>query len=236
MRAARRITIADVAADAGVGADDVAGGRLATDHLISLGRRRIGFLGDEVFAKPPVGLGFTSSEHRLRGYQRALAAAGIDFDAGLVRRAPHSAAAAAELAAQLLKSPGPPSAIFAASDTQAIGALAAADRLGVPVPGQLSVIGFFDDIESATLLGLSTVRQPLERSGAGGARRLCALLRGERVSPLRQELALEVVQRASSARHQGPGAAPHDPDPPALALPAPAVRRGTELPPTTPLE
>ena len=79
-----------------------------------------------------------------------------------------------------------------------MGVLAAADRYGIGVPGELSVIGF-DDIESAALLGLSTVRQPLVDSGAEGARRLCALLRGERVSPLRQQLALEVVQRSSTA-------------------------------------
>jgi hypothetical protein len=98
----------------------------------------------------------------------------------------------------LLALPERPSAIFAASDTQAMGVLTAADRGSLAVPGQLSVIGF-DDIESAALLGLSTVRQPLERSGAEGARRLCALLRGERVRPLRQQLALEVVQRSSTA-------------------------------------
>jgi len=85
-----------------------------------------------------------------------------------------------------------------ASDTQAMGVLTAADRCGIPVPGRLSVIGF-DDTESAALLGLSTVRQPLEDSGAEGARRLCALLRQERVSPLRQQLALEVVHRSSTA-------------------------------------
>ena len=79
-----------------------------------------------------------------------------------------------------------------------MGVLIAADRCGIPVPGQLSVIGF-DDIESAALLGLSTVRQPLEDSGAEGARRLCALLRKERVSPLRQRLALQVVHRSSTA-------------------------------------
>jgi DNA-binding LacI/PurR family transcriptional regulator len=179
--------------------DNVAGGRLATDHLIGLGHRRIGFVGDMAFAKPPAGLGFTSSADRLRGYRQALAAAGISFEADLIRRGVHDAAMAAEHAAQLLKSTDPPSAIFAASDTQASGVLAAADRLGVPVPDQLSVIGF-DDIESATFLGLSTVRQPLERSGAEGARRLCALLRGERVVPRRQELPIELVVRASTAR------------------------------------
>jgi DNA-binding LacI/PurR family transcriptional regulator len=178
---------------------DVLGGRLATEHLIGLGHRRIGFIGDETFSKPPAGLGFTSSAHRLRGYKQALAAAGIEAEAGLIQRGRHDAASAAEHAAQLLKSADPPSAIFAASDTQAIGVLAAADRLGVPVPGQLSVVGF-DDIESAAFLQLSTVRQPLDLSGAEGARRLCALLRGEQIRPLRQELPIELIARGSSAR------------------------------------
>ena len=181
--------------------DDVMGGRLATEHLIGLGHRRIGFIGDMAFGKPPAGLGFVSSGRRLRGYKQALAAAGIEVKAGLIRRGTHDAATAAEHAAQLLKSAGPPSAIFAASDTQAMGVLAAADRLGVAVPDQLSVVGF-DDIESATFVRLSTVRQPLDISGAEGARRLCALLRGERVHPVRQELPIELVPRASSATYQ----------------------------------
>jgi DNA-binding LacI/PurR family transcriptional regulator len=179
--------------------DDVAGGRMAAGHLIALGHRRIGFVGDTPFSSPPAGLGFTSSGRRLRGYKQALAAAGIPVEAALIRRGPHDTAVAAEQAAQLLKSPIPPSAIFAASDTQAIGVLAAADRLGVPVPDGLSVAGF-DDIESAAFLGLSTVRQPLSRSGAEGARRLCALLRGEEVRPMRQELPIELMARGSSAQ------------------------------------
>jgi DNA-binding LacI/PurR family transcriptional regulator len=179
--------------------DDMAGGRMATGHLIGLGHRRIGFVGDTTFAKPPAGLGFTSSADRLRGYRQALAGAGLGFEAGLVRRGPHDAATAAEHAAQLLKAYDPPTAIFAASDTQAIGVLAAAERLGVTVPGQLSVVGF-DDIESAALLGLSTVRQPLARSGTEGAQRLCALLRGERLRVRREKLPLELVARASTAR------------------------------------
>ena len=190
------------AANAGVPqtiVDDAAGGRLATGHLIGLGHRRIGFVGDMTSSKPPAGLGFTSSADRQRGYRQALAAAGIGAEDGLIRLGPHDTAVAAEHAAQLLKSPDPPSAIFAASDTQAIGVLAAADRLGVAVPGELSVVGF-DDIESATFLDLSTVRQPLARSGTEGARRLCAVLRGERVRPLRQELPIELMARGSSAR------------------------------------
>lgn len=181
--------------------DDVAGGRLATGHLLSLGHRRIGFVGDMPSGRPPAGLGFTSSASRLRGYRRALAAAGITTEPGLVRRGAHDSATAAEHAAQLLKAPDPPSAIFAASDTQAIGVLAAADRLGFAVPGQLSVVGF-DDIDPAAFLGLSTVRQRLALSGAEGARRLCALLRGQAVRPLRQELPIELVARDSSAERR----------------------------------
>ena len=182
--------------------DDVAGGRLAAGHLIGLGHRRIGFIGDMAFARPPAGLGFTSSADRLRGYRQALAEAGIGFEAGLIRCGPHDAATAADQAAQLLMAHDPPTAIFAASDTQAIGVLAAAERRGVTVPGQLSVIGF-DDIESAAFLGLSTVRQALARSGTEGAQRLCALLRGERLRVRRSELPLELVARASTARRGG---------------------------------
>jgi DNA-binding LacI/PurR family transcriptional regulator len=184
--------------------DDVLGGRLATAHLIDLGHRRIGFVGDTPFGKAPADLGFVSSAHRLRGYRQALAAAGINADADLIRQGAHDTGTAAEHAARLLKSPDPPTAIFAASDTQAIGVLSAADRLGVAVPGELSVVGF-DDIESASFLGLSTIRQPLGLSGTEGASRLCSLLRGERVHPLRQELAIELVARRSTALVLCPG-------------------------------
>ena len=182
--------------------DDVAGGRMATEHLLSLGHRRIGFVGDTRSRGKGNDLGSTSSQERLRGYRGALQEAGIGYDAGLVRRGPHGAANAEALAARLLSLPDPPSAVFAASDTQAMGVLAAADRAARPVPGELSVIGF-DDIESAKLLGLSTVRQPLEDSGVEGARRLCALLRGEPIGTLRQQLPLEVVHRSSTARLRG---------------------------------
>ena len=207
--------------------DDVAGGRLAAGHLLALGHRRIGFVGDTMrgaAATSRIGLGFVASQHRLRGYRQALAAAGAGHDPKLVRRGPHGPANAEALAAELLMLPDPPSAIFAASDIQAMGVLAAAERYGAAVPGDLSVIGF-DDIESAALLGLSTVRQPLADSGAEAARRLCALLRGERVSPLRQQLALEVVQRATTARFRPAGTGPRSP---AGGIPAGAVPPGRD--------
>ena len=179
--------------------DDVAGGRLVAEHLLALGHARIGFIGDRARRGLAATVGCTSSERRRAGLYDALMAAGIGVDPSLTRLGPHDPASAEAMAAELLAMPEPPTAIFAASDTQAIGVLAAADRLGVRVPHELSVIGF-DDIESASLLRLSTVRQPLQESGAEGARRLCALLRGERVLPLRQVLPIEIAQRDSSGR------------------------------------
>jgi DNA-binding LacI/PurR family transcriptional regulator len=199
--------------------DDVAGGRLATTHLLGLGHRRIGFIGDAVARKTACDLGFASSRRRLQGYRRALAAAGVATDPELVRLGPHGPGVAAELAEQLLRLPDPPTAIFAASDTQAMGVLRAAEQRGFPVPRRLSVIGF-DDIESAALLSLSTVRQPLEHSGAEAARRLCALLRGVQVRPLRQLLPLRIVQRPST------GLVPAGPAP-AGPVPAGPVPAGT---------
>src|SRR4051794_28339585 len=92
--------------------DDVGGGRVATEHLLARGHTRIGFVGDE--ARTP--LGFTSSELRLEGYRQALALAGIATDEQLIRRGVHGRGSARELAAELLRLPDPPSAIFAASD------------------------------------------------------------------------------------------------------------------------
>ncbi len=177
--------------------DDATGGRMAAEHLLALGHTRIGFIGDRVQRNTAKSLGFIASERRLDGYRRALAAAGVPADQELVRVGPYGPAHAEAFTEELLGRPDPPTAIFAASDTQAMGVLSAADRLDVAVPGQLSVIGF-DDIRLAALIGLSTVRQPLEESGAEGARRLCALLAGEQVRPLRQLLALTVVQRGST--------------------------------------
>jgi LacI family transcriptional regulator, galactose operon repressor len=188
--------------------DDVRGGMLATTHLLGLGHRRIGFIGDTGRVG---GLAFSSTTDRLRGYRQALSQAGIWADQELIRRGRHGSTAAEQMTLSLLGMPDPPTAIFAASDTQAAGVLSAAETAGAEVPHQLSVIGF-DDIEIAAPLGLSTVRQPLRESGARGAARLCHLLRGATVSPLREELPLELVPRRSTAAPQpSPGPAPEDP-------------------------
>ena len=154
-----------------VAIDDVAGGRLATEHLLGRGHTRIGFVGDT--AEDP--LRFTASELRLDGYRQALAGRGLAFDEGLVRRGEHGRESARALSAELLARAAPPTAIFAASDLQAIGVLEAAAAIGCGVPDQLAVIGF-DDIDFAEILGLTTVRQPLAEIGASAVELLLARL------------------------------------------------------------
>jgi DNA-binding LacI/PurR family transcriptional regulator len=159
--------------------DDVAGGELATQHLIDLGHRHIGFVGD-AFANP---FGFTSSRDRFEGYQRALAMAGRTPAKEDVALGAHGRYEARDLASQMLSNHDRPSAIFAASDTQALGVLAAAQDLGLHVPDDLSVVGY-DDIEACDFVGLTTVRQHLFESGRQGAQLLMSeIVRREPIPP-----------------------------------------------------
>ena len=179
-----------------VAIDDTAGGRLAVEHLLELGHRRIAFVGDD--EESP--WGFQSSARRRVGAAAAVAEAGGRL---IVRRGPHDREHARSLAARLLALDDPPTAIFAGSDLQAVGVLEAAEAASVDVPGDLSVIGF-DDVELARYVGLTTVAQPLESSGAQGARLLMEAMGG---APRRTcRLDLRLVRRSTTAsRGRSPG-------------------------------
>jgi LacI family transcriptional regulator len=172
--------------------DDTEGGRMATEHLLALGHRRIAFLGDEEANL----FGFDSSARRREGYEAAMAAAGVDIEPGWVLRRPHGRRHAREAAEELLAQDPRPTAVFATSDVQAMGVLEAAQAAGLPVPEQLSVIGF-DNVEAAGYTGLTTVAQPLEEIGALGAELLLRALSGEAVESRRMPLA--IVERGSTA-------------------------------------
>ncbi len=174
--------------------DDVAGGRLATEHLLSLGHRRIGFIGDNARSD----LGMSASENRRLGYLEALETAGIGPDFDLVARGPHSSEAAAVLATALFElGKRRPTAIFASSDTLAVGVIKAAQQYRLQIPDDLAVIGF-DNLEVSSILDISTVNQPLLESGTKGASKMASLLNGEIAKPHREELELDVVPRGSS--------------------------------------
>jgi LacI family transcriptional regulator, galactose operon repressor len=172
--------------------DDTEGGRMATEHLLELGHRRIAFLGDEEANL----FGFDSSARRREGYEAAMAAAGVPIEPDWVLRRPHGRRPAREAASWLLAQEPRPTAVFASSDVQAIGVLEAAQAAGLPVPEELSVIGF-DDVEAAGYTGLTTVAQPLEEIGALGAELLLRTLSGEAVESRR--MPLTVVERGSTA-------------------------------------
>jgi DNA-binding LacI/PurR family transcriptional regulator len=172
--------------------DDVLGGTMATEHLIARGHTNIGFIGDE-----PSPFGFTSSERRRHGMARALRDAGIARDGTLERRAPHGRDQARESAESLLRLSDRPTAIFAASDVQAMGVLEAARAIGLRVPEDLAVIGF-DDIEVAEVLGLTTVRQPLRETGARGVELLLAAIDRDGVEPTEEVAPLTVIARRTT--------------------------------------
>jgi DNA-binding LacI/PurR family transcriptional regulator len=176
--------------------DDVRGGELATSHLIELGHRRIGFVGD----KPPDPYRFTSSRDRTRGYELAHERAGIELRPEFVREGTHSHHVARSIAIDLLRLPQRPTAIFAASDVQALGVLEAARILGIRVPEELSVVGF-DDVEIAAYVGLTTVRQPLYESGRRGAELLLRMLDADEppAEPRTEQLPVEIVVRSTTA-------------------------------------
>ncbi len=140
--------------------DDVAGGRMAADYLIQKGHRRIAFLGDTdlpEYAIHPVGM-------RLSGFRQSMQSAGIPLPDDFVRLAPYTQEQTHRVAAELLNRPDPPTAIFAATDFQALGVLKAARKMGFLVPENLAIIGF-DDLDMAEYAELTTIRQHLDESG-----------------------------------------------------------------------
>jgi DNA-binding LacI/PurR family transcriptional regulator len=195
----RPVVLVDQAHDRlpAVHTDDVAGGRLATGHLLELGHRRIAFLGDAEANN----YGFTSSARRRAGYEEAMHAAGIELEPALMARGDHGREAAAAMTRELLGAEQPPTAIFAASDTQAVGVLETASALGVSVPGDLSIVGY-DDIELARYAGLTTVSQPLEESGRLAAELLLAALAGEPARGRQLEIDLVVRMTTGPARRK----------------------------------
>ena len=175
-----------------IAVDDVEGGEMATRHLVELGHRRIALIGDT-----PPEFRFDWSRDRTRGYERALERAASSCVASTCARARACCTSRAARRRELLWLPERPTAIFAASDTQAFGTLEAARALGMRVPEELSVIGF-DDIEVASYVGLTTVRQPLYESGRRGAELLLRALYGRPVDARTELLPLELVVRGTT--------------------------------------
>lgn len=173
--------------------DDVAGGRRATEHLLSLGHRKIGFVSDYEDRS----FSFTANRDRFTGYREALEAAGMPQRAEYHAYGTHSRASAYEEAHKLLALADRPTAIFATSDTLAIGVLEAAHSMNLSVPEELSVIGY-DDIEIAEYLNLTTIRQSLFESGVCGCELLLEAVDSPPALPQSVTLPTELVTRGTT--------------------------------------
>ncbi|WP_199422879.1 LacI family DNA-binding transcriptional regulator [Actinotalea solisilvae] len=175
-----------------VGSANFSGGVQATRHLLELGHRRIAFAGGAPTFPP--------SAERLQGYLSTLRAGGVDVDEALVRSQAHTFQAGVAMADRLLDLPRPPTAVFAASDSIALGVLASAQRHGLRVPQDLSVVGFDDSPAAVSSVPpLTTVRQPVAEMGRVALRTLLQLARGEAVDSHHVELATTLVVRDSTA-------------------------------------
>jgi LacI family transcriptional regulator len=174
--------------------DDVKGGYMATQHLIELGHTRIAYISDPLESP----FRFTSSLHRYQGYRQALDEAGIPFRPEYHRWAEHGEEQARDMARHLLELAEPPTAIFAASDTQAMGVIQAARDADLRIPEALSVIGY-DDIQAAKYMELTTVHQLLFESGQRGVGLLLETLENPQTEPVHEVLPIELIVRGTTA-------------------------------------
>ncbi|MBI3579843.1 MAG: LacI family DNA-binding transcriptional regulator [Ignavibacteriales bacterium] len=143
--------------------ENLQGAYIATKHLISLGHRRIGMLNANLESAP--------ARDRLKGFQKAMNEAGIEINPLLVKKSLSTKldGFTRESGYELMKEfialgKKNPTGIFVSSDIQAMGALAALTEAGLRCPEDVSIVGF-DDIELASHLGLTTMRQPMFEMG-----------------------------------------------------------------------
>jgi DNA-binding LacI/PurR family transcriptional regulator len=181
--------------------DDVAVARLATEHLLALGHREIAHIG----ASPEFDIDFHIPTQRRQGFEVALHAAGITPNPALYEPADFTIEGGFRAGKQLLGRPGDrPTAIFAASDEMAIGALLAARELGYRVPEDLSIIGI-DGHELGRFFQVTTVDQFPQEQGVRAAKALLAALEareqhGESPTVVPGQLPFELVVRATTTR------------------------------------
>jgi LacI family transcriptional regulator len=183
-----------------VGSTNFAGGLAATQHLLSLGHRRIGYLGGPTAA--------ACNQARMHGYRAAMEAAGVPIPDGYVRTGRFRYEDGIAQGAVLLDLPQPPTAVFAGSDETAAGVIEAARARGLRVPEDISVVGF-DDTQVAWFASppLTTVRQPLREMGAAALRTALRLANGEKLDSHHVELATALIVRGSTAQPPDSGAA-----------------------------
>lgn len=177
-----------------VAIDDFAAALAMTDHILSLGHLRVGFISGNPNQ--------TASARRLDGYRAALERAGIGVDPAMIAEGLFTYRSGLDAAEHLLDAADPPTAIFAANDEMAAATVAVAHRRGIDVPGDLTVCGF-DDTTLATAIWpeLTTIHQPIADMSRSAVELLVAEIRQQRGEgdPLGQVLDFTLIRRQSDA-------------------------------------
>lgn len=175
-----------------VGATNWAGGKAATEHLLALGHERIAYLGGPAAAECNVA--------RQHGYLAALMGRGVAARPEYLLTGSFSHDFGVLGTRRLMELSEPPTAIFAGSDSTALGVLEEARRQGLRIPEDLSLVGFDGtDLTEQTLPRLTSVAQPLKDMGRAALRSVLRLARGEVLDSAHVELATELVVRDSTA-------------------------------------
>lgn len=174
--------------------DDVDGGELAADFLISKGHQKLAFLGDTTdlgaFAILPI-------TQRLAGFKKGISKAGLTLPEDFICTAHYDVRDAEKKVKPLLSRPDRPTAIFCATDLQALGVVNQARQLGLRVPEDLAVLGF-DDLDLAGYFGLSTIRQALDESGLLAVEILLARINDPERPVRHVRLPLRIVERQTT--------------------------------------
>ena len=178
----------------GIIINDFEGGRMAADHLLKKGHKHVGFLGD---IEPPEKYSIHPVKSRLDGFQQRLAEAGIELPEEYIGSCTYEQEPTILAARALLTLNQRPTAVFVASDIQALSVMKVARQLGLRIPADLAIIGF-DDIDVADHVDLTTIRQHLDESGRLAVEMLLSRI-DDTSRPLQKiNLSLELLERQTT--------------------------------------
>lgn len=175
--------------------DEEQGGFVATEHLLSQGHRRVGFINvDRLESRLPAPYG------RLAGYKQALKAFGVPYEETLVRFGNGTGRDGYRYTAELLDLPEPPTALFCGTDRLAMGAYDAIKERGLKIPDDVAVVGFDNQDVIAEYLrpALTTVALPHYDMGRWAVERLTKQLAGEPFEPVQNKMACPLIRRESA--------------------------------------
>ncbi|WP_163339456.1 LacI family DNA-binding transcriptional regulator [Desulfopila sp. IMCC35008] len=174
-----------------VGIDNYRGGYLATEHLVSLGHKRIGMVAGNFSMTD-------RSYHRWHGYKSCLRNNKISYDKELLVQTDYSLSGGRDSIKKLLGLPSPPTAVFCSNDYIALGAIKGARETGLILPEELSIVGF-DDMQTASYMvpALTTIRQPAYEMGRRAAELLLSQIE-QPSKPIQDMMDIALVVRESS--------------------------------------